>query len=68
MSAALRIASWFAAWFVPAMTIAGFVFLFAPLVVLVIFSFNSSPSTVNWTGFSVAWYGRSWAMPVSGRA
>lgn len=57
MSLALRIASWVAVWFVPAMTLAGFIFLFAPLAVLVIFSFNSSPSTVNWTGFSFAWYG-----------
>lgn len=57
MNIGLRIASWIAIWFVPAMTVLGFIFLFAPLVVLVIFSFNSSPSTVNWTGFSVAWYG-----------
>jgi len=58
MNPLLRIASKASDWFVPAMTIAGFVFLFAPLVVLVIFSFNSSPSTVNWTGFSFDWYGQ----------
>lgn len=57
MSSLLRIASWMAAWFAPAVTLAGFVFLLAPLVVLVIFSFNSSPSTVTWTGFSLEWYG-----------
>lgn len=57
MKALLRIASWIAVWFVPAMTAAGFVFLFVPLLVLVMFSFNDSPSTVNWTGFSLDWYG-----------
>lgn len=57
MSVLLRAASWIAVWFVPAMTAAGFVFLFAPLVVLVAFSFNNSPSTVNWTGFTFNWYG-----------
>lgn len=57
MTLLLRIASWLAVWFVPVMTGAGFFFLFAPLVVLVIFSFNSSPSTVIWTGFSLDWYG-----------
>jgi ABC-type spermidine/putrescine transport system permease subunit II len=57
MNHILRIASWVAIWFVPAITAMGFIFLFAPLVVLVVFSFNSSPSTVNWTGFSFDWYG-----------
>ena len=32
-------------------------FLFLPLVVLVIYSFNGSTST-NWTGFSLRWYER----------
>lgn len=33
-----------------------FLFLYAPIVVLIIFSFNSSTSRVNWTGFSLQWY------------
>jgi spermidine/putrescine transport system permease protein len=34
-----------------------YAFLYAPILVLVIFSFNSSRSTQVWTGFSMEWYG-----------
>ena len=34
-----------------------YVFLYAPILVLVFFSFNSSKSTQVWTGFSLEWYG-----------
>lgn len=33
-----------------------FVFLYAPIVVLIIFSFNSSKSRTVWTGFTLDWY------------
>ena len=33
-----------------------FLFLFAPIIVLVIFSFNSARSGTTWTGFSTKWY------------
>lgn len=33
-----------------------FTFLYAPIVVLVIFSFNDSKSRVVWNGFSLRWY------------
>mgnify|MGYP004496206125 FL=1 len=33
-----------------------FFFLYAPLVVLVVFSFNESKSRSSWTGFSFKWY------------
>ena len=33
-----------------------FIFLFAPIAVLIVFSFNSSKSTVNMSGFSLRWY------------
>ena len=33
-----------------------FVFLFAPIAVLIVFSFNSSKSTVNMSSFSLRWY------------
>ncbi len=33
-----------------------FAFLWLPIVVLVVFSFNSSRSTATWNGFSTAWY------------
>lgn len=39
--------------------VAGFVyvFLYAPILVLMFFSFNSTRSTQVWTGFSLEWYG-----------
>ncbi len=39
--------------------VAGFVYLFlyAPILVLMFFSFNSTRSTQVWTGFSLEWYG-----------
>ena len=33
-----------------------FLFLYAPLIVLVVFSFNESKSRNTWTGFSLKWY------------
>jgi len=33
-----------------------FLFLYAPIVVLIVFSFNSTKSMGNWTGFSLKWY------------
>ena len=34
-----------------------YAFLYAPILVLMFFSFNSSKSTQTWTGFSIKWYG-----------
>ena len=34
-----------------------YAFLYAPILVLIAFSFNSSRSTQVWTGFSAQWYG-----------
>ncbi len=33
-----------------------YVFLFAPIVVLIVFSFNDSKRSVNWKGFTLDWY------------
>jgi spermidine/putrescine transport system permease protein len=35
----------------------GYVFLYAPIVILVIFSFNASRFVTTWEGFSFRWYG-----------
>ena len=35
-----------------------FVFLYAPIVLLIIFSFNAGKSNVVWQGFSLEWYGK----------
>jgi putrescine transport system permease protein len=36
---------------------AGFVFLYLPIVTLIVLSFNDSPLVTSWTGFSLRWYG-----------
>ncbi len=33
-----------------------YLFLYAPILVLIVFSFNESKSRANWTGFSLKWY------------
>lgn len=39
-----------------AATIGAYLFLFVPLLVLMVYSFNASRSTVVWTGFTFDWY------------
>src|SRR5215204_2604155 len=34
-----------------------YLFLYAPIMVLIFFSFNSTKNTQVWTGFSTQWYG-----------
>lgn len=36
--------------------IAGFVFLYLPIVALVLYSFNASPLPTTWGGFTLEWY------------
>lgn len=38
-----------------------FVFLYFPICVLIVYSFNESRFAMNWTGFSIDWYGRALA-------
>jgi spermidine/putrescine transport system permease protein len=35
----------------------GFIFLYAPIIILVVFSFNSSRFVSSWESFSLRWYG-----------
>jgi putrescine transport system permease protein len=44
-------------WFVLTMLIIGYIFLYGPIVSLVVFSFNESKLVTVWSGFSVKWYG-----------
>ncbi len=37
-------------------TILIFLFLYAPIIVLIVFSFNATKSTAHWEGFSLKWY------------
>ena len=34
----------------------GFAFLYAPIVILIVYSFNESRLVTVWSGFSVKWY------------
>ena len=33
-----------------------FLFLYAPIAVLIVFSFNNSKNRVKWNGFTLKWY------------
>ncbi len=42
-------------------SILGFAFLYIPIIILVIFSFNSSSLITVWQDFSLVWYKKLWA-------
>lgn len=42
--------------FIPTLATLGFAFLYAPIISLVVFSFNESRLVTVWTGFSTRWY------------
>ncbi len=44
-------------WFNATSLTLGFVFLYLPILILVIYSFNSSKLVTVWAGFSTKWYG-----------
>lgn len=44
-------------WFLPLAVVFGFIFLYAPIISLVVFSFNESRLVTVWGGFSTKWYG-----------
>lgn len=50
-------------WFLPIAASLGFVFLYAPIVSLVVFSFNESRLVTVWSGFSLKWYGELFRDP-----
>jgi spermidine/putrescine transport system permease protein len=59
-SGAARRGSWLGRlvqWGITGSGIFGYVFLYAPIIVLVIFSFNASRFVTTWDGFSLRWYG-----------
>lgn len=45
-------------WFLKSMLFLGMIFLYLPLVILVIYSFNSSRLVTIWGGFSTQWYSK----------
>jgi spermidine/putrescine transport system permease protein len=42
-------------------SVIAFIYLYAPLVALVIFSFNANRTVTLWTGFSLEWYRKAFA-------
>ncbi len=42
--------------FLPLALVIGFAFLYAPIVTLIVFSFNKSKLVTVWAGFSTQWY------------
>lgn len=49
--------------FLPVVTGLGFLFLYAPIVSLIVFSFNKSKLVTVWGGFSTKWYGELFRDP-----
>ncbi len=52
-----RIKARFGGWGLTTYGILAFAFLYLPIVILILFSFNESRSVSKWTGFSLRWYG-----------
>lgn len=48
-------------WSRTAILVAGFGFLYAPIVLLALYSFNASRLVTVWGGWSLRWYGELWA-------
>ncbi|HEX5688253.1 MAG TPA: ABC transporter permease subunit [Ideonella sp.] len=48
----------FAAGFGKAWLVGGFLFLYLPMITLIIYSFNKSPLPAVWGGFTFEWYGK----------
>ena len=48
--------------------IVGYFFLWAPIVLLVVFSFNNSKSLARWEGFTLQWYANIFSNVVGGDA
>lgn len=48
---------------IPIIATLGFLFLYAPIISLIVFSFNESKLVTVWGGFSTKWYGQLFADP-----
>lgn len=47
----------------PMYAVLAYIFLFAPIVVVVVFSFNSGENVSSFQGFSTQWYAKAWGDP-----
>jgi putrescine transport system permease protein len=50
-------------WFLPVAASIGYIFLYAPIISLVVFSFNANRLVTVWSGFSTQSYADLWADP-----
>jgi hypothetical protein len=41
-----------------------YIFLYAPIALIVALSFNAGKQSMVWTGFSVEWYGKAFSNPL----
>jgi spermidine/putrescine transport system permease protein len=51
-----RWSAWLGRFSLSAYGVVGYLFLYLPIIILVIFSFNDSRSTAQWSGFTTHWY------------
>jgi spermidine/putrescine transport system permease protein len=56
----VRIKNSFLTYLLPILAVVAYLFLYIPIVVLVLFSFNSSDVPFAWEGFSLKWYHALW--------
>lgn len=47
-------------WFLRGWTLVVFAFLYVPIAVFVVYSFNASRLNIVWTGFTLGWYRKLW--------
>jgi putrescine transport system permease protein len=45
------------AWFLPTALVLGLIFLYGPILSVIVYSFNDSQLVTVWSGFSTKWYG-----------
>ncbi|MFT5644350.1 MAG: putrescine transport system permease protein [Janthinobacterium sp.] len=60
MSGSADSATFLQRWFGRGWLAVGYFFLYVPIVVLVVFSFNSARQDMVWSGFSTRWYSELW--------
>jgi len=53
-----RLVAHLGSWSLTAYGLLAFLFLYLPIIVVVVFSFNDSRSTAQWSGFTLDWYGK----------
>lgn len=51
----------FLSYLLPILALSAYLFLYVPIIILVIFSFNASDLPFAWEGFSLRWYQALWA-------